>query len=55
MLIVGLVYPLMPPPSSVFCFRHQLDLECGKLQVQALGMVKAGRKDRALLLLKVKK
>eukprot|EP00904_Undaria_pinnatifida_P012033 jgi/Undpi1/7960/HiC_scaffold_24.g10432.m1 len=36
-------------------YQKRLDLECGKLQVQALGMVKAGRKDRALLLLKVKK
>ena len=33
----------------------QLDLDCDKLQAQALAMVKGGRKDRALLLLKVKK
>lgn len=36
-------------------YQKRLDAECDKLQAQALAMVKEGRKDRALLLLKVKK
>lgn len=36
-------------------YQKRLDLDCDKLQAQALAMVKGGRKDRALLLLKVKK
>ncbi|CAB1115517.1 unnamed protein product [Ectocarpus sp. CCAP 1310/34] len=36
-------------------YQKKLDLECGKLQAQAAAMVKEKRKDRALLLLKIKK
>ncbi|CAN0173318.1 unnamed protein product [Ectocarpus sp. 6 AP-2014] len=36
-------------------YQKKLDLECAKLQAQAAAMVKEKRKDRALLLLKIKK